>query len=365
MHVVTVVVTILGLALVVLVSWDAALTVLHPGRRGPLTSRAHRAGWAVLGMAVRNGGGRRLLTAAGPLAMATHFVAWVGGAWLGFALVYAANIDDLVFQREVPFGATGWPEALYVSGSALTTVGFGDIVASSDILRIVIVVEAAAGLALFTCAVTYILSVYPIVGRMGAAAHRVQDYAADSLAGAALLVRDGGRDEVGALQRDLIDMHEQLQRFPVVDYFRPAHGLSYPLALSRAGAVVYLVLVHAPPAEAADWARTYGRALGRTLRRIGRVEVGDDHAPGAAGPMSAGEATATLERLRAGVADALGAMPAPARTGPDDLARDLGRMQRLVDALAEAHGYPPHSLLPARPSDGARAGPSGESSAGR
>ncbi len=143
-----------------------------------------------------------------------------------------------------------------------------------------------------------------------------------------------------------IDMHEQLQRVPG-RRLRPAALALLPARVDSADAdVISGRPSPPPPAEAADWATAAPSAGPSVVSDVSRWATTTRPAPRGRCPRVERE---TLERLRAGVADALGAVPAPARTGPDDLARDLGRMQRLVDALAEAHGYPPPPPPPISP----------------
>lgn len=53
--------------------------------------------------------------------------------------------------------APGWLASLYVSAYAATTLGVGDIYATTPALRLLITVEAGLGFALFSVAITYVL----------------------------------------------------------------------------------------------------------------------------------------------------------------------------------------------------------------
>jgi hypothetical protein len=57
--------------------------------------------------------------------MLAQFVAWVLALWVGFALVYLPSVDQLAYAPSVRFGERDLAEALYVSATAPTTVGFG------------------------------------------------------------------------------------------------------------------------------------------------------------------------------------------------------------------------------------------------
>jgi len=180
-----------GALVVATVGWDIALTLLHPAARGPLSYRANRWAWRLVRGLSRS---RRTLSYAGPLAIAANMLLWVVGLWLGFALVYASGVS--------------LGDAIYKSGEALTTVGFGDVEFDPEWLRYVAVVEAAGGLGAFTAAIAYVLSVYPLVTQIRASALF-----------ASLSVEAGDTAQGPILTQRLIECHEHVKRFPVLYYF--------------------------------------------------------------------------------------------------------------------------------------------------
>lgn len=227
-----------GIALLLLGLWDTAVTVLHPARRGPLSYAISRSTWLVVRTLSRRLDAMRLLTFAGPAAMAGGFFGWVGGLWLGFALVYLPFIGRFSYSETVPFGSKGIAEALDVSGVSLSTVGFGDVVASSDTLRLVTVAESASGLA----AITYLLSVYPLVTRQRSAALHASDLGLTEPAQVVRVAVHGGSSVLVDLQQALIEAHQNVTRFPVLYYFHPDQPEESMNRLLRAGIVVCLVL---------------------------------------------------------------------------------------------------------------------------
>jgi hypothetical protein len=180
-----------GAAIVALVGWDIALTLLHPAARGPLSYRSNRWAWRLVRGLSRT---RRMLSYAGPLAIAANMLLWVIGLWLGFALIFASGMD--------------FEDALYKSGEALTTVGFGDVEFEPEWLRYVAVVEAGGGLGAFTAAIAYVLSVYPLVTQVRASALF-----------ASLAAEVGDMSQAPTLTQRLIECHEHVKRFPVLYYF--------------------------------------------------------------------------------------------------------------------------------------------------
>ena len=116
--------------------WHITLTLLHPTARGRLSDATNRLTGTVaraLSLRVLRG---RWLSYAGPLAVAGDLLGWVLCLWVGYALVYLPFIGSFSFDRDTPFAGEGLFEALYVSGTSLTTVGFGDVVATGTALRL-------------------------------------------------------------------------------------------------------------------------------------------------------------------------------------------------------------------------------------
>lgn len=122
---------------------------------------------------------RRSLSYAGPVAMLANMLIRVGGLWLGFALIYGSGMSA--------------GDSIYASGEALTTVGFGHQPFDPEWLRYVGVVEAAGGFGVFSAAITYVLSVYPLVTQLRRSALYVADLGIDEPRGAAALAQTAGR----------------------------------------------------------------------------------------------------------------------------------------------------------------------------
>lgn len=232
-----------GALVVAVVGWDIALTLLHPAARGPLGDRANRWAWRLVRAVSRS---RRVLSYAGPLAIAANMLVWVSGLWVGFALVYASEMD--------------LGEAVYKSGEALTTVGFGDVVFDPEWLRYVAVFEAAGGLGAFTAAIAYVLSVYPLVTAIRASALF-----------ASLSADAGDTTQVAVLTRDLIESHEHVKRFPVLYYFESGDEAESMATLLKASVATCIAL-----RKSGDDARAMPleRALTRLLDDLERDYIG-------------------------------------------------------------------------------------------
>lgn len=239
------------------------------------------------------------------------------------------------------FGEKGVVEALYISGVALTTVGFGDVVATSDVLRLLTVLEAASGLLAITASVTYVLSVNPLLTELRTAARIQADLGTPELERATRLVALGASSEIAELHRHLSVAQQHVDRFPVLFYFRPSDEREGLTTLLRAGAVMYLVLVLGVRRRANPISELYGDALGsaleRAVRDFERRYVRQKHeAP-----------DVDVEQQAAQVRAAVAASGLPARTdvlSPDEAAF-ARRLDRCLHGLAREQCYPPRPLV--------------------
>ena len=334
---------VLGVAMVVLVTADLGLTVLHPSLRGPLSNHVEHLAWAGVRGLARLGGRDRLLSFGGPAAMAADLLTWVLGLWLGFALIYAPFVDAFQYSPTGSSGHAGFLEALYLSGASLTTVGFGDVVAGSHVLRLVTILEAASGLAVITAAIAYVTAVYPRVSLVRAAASWATDLEADTEVGAARLVCHGGRDEVARLQRDLIEIHQDLLRFPVLYYFHARVPGESIASLLRAAALVCVYLRWGLRREAVPFAALYGPGLERTLGRLMDDYAREFRGAHLAGvgeqPLDQREAYARLHRLRETVRRVVPEAVSEEPDVPPDLVRFLARADTFLLEFGRVHHY--------------------------
>jgi hypothetical protein len=339
-----------GSCLLLLGLWDTALTVLHPARRGPMSYAISRSTWLVVRTLSRRLDAMRLLTFAGPAAMAGGFFGWVGGLWLGFALVYLPFIDRFSYSETVPFGSKGMAEALYVSGVSLSTVGFGDVVASSDTLRLVTVAESASGLAAITAAITYLLSVYPLVTRQRSAALHASDLGLTEPAQVVRVAVHGGSSVLVDLQHALIEAHQNVTRFPVLYYFHPDQPEESMNRLLRAGIVVCLVLRWGVRQDDQRIPVVLGPALEATVRRVvndydANYVGGRSTSGGQPSPLDPAEAAARLDRLRAEVDEAVPGLRATGQEVPKEFASFLAWADTRLARLAREHGFEDQALL--------------------
>jgi hypothetical protein len=343
----TVLSVVAGSLLVALVAFDVALTVLHPSARGPMSYLVNRATWRLVHSASTRLLQGRLLSYAGPMAMAANVSAWITVLWIGFALIYLPFVGH--FPATESFGSRGALEAFYMSGTALSTVGFGDMVASTDALRLVSVIEAGAGLGVFTAAIAYVLSVYPLVTAIRAGALRLADLRVTDAGGAVLVARSGG-DELSQMASELIASHENLRRFPLLYYFESGNEDESLATVLRAGAMMCIVLQWGVRHDRLESAVVYGpafeRAMSRMFEDLERDYVGGRRRRiGPRRPLGPDERAERYRLLEERVGEAAPQLRRDDHTPPDGFGEFVARAEALLNSYAREHGHGGEPLL--------------------
>lgn len=216
-----------GVALLLFLFVDVFLTVFHAqGHAGPLTRMQNRVVWS----AFRAAGARdsadphdAVLAIAAPAMIVLTLGTWVVLLVIAFTLIYLPYVETFLLSP----GQLGTPlwEALYYSGYTAATLGLGDMVADSQALRIVTVVEAFAGFALLSVSVTYLLAVYRELIIMKSLAANIAGYFRPGVDNIRAFARAGGRDAVArwaeSVTSGLIQVMQAHFQYPVLHYFRP------------------------------------------------------------------------------------------------------------------------------------------------
>jgi hypothetical protein len=247
-----------GLGLIALAFTDVLLEVLHYDADGPVTSRNSRLVWRVLRILAHPLPRRwsdRLLGAAVPLMIATTVITWAALLIVGFALLYLPGVvREMVSTSTSIVGEPAWLNALYLSGAALSTVGFGDITASEPIFQILTVVQSLTGFGLLTLAVTFMLNVQEVLtgGNLLMSSLRAEAMSDehDDAVGYADIVRilepyfpdEGVRDldhRLASLYDRLLTYREHIHRYPFVYYYRSLRGFkALPTMLYVLGGII-------------------------------------------------------------------------------------------------------------------------------
>ena len=224
-------ITACGVLLLFSVAYDVYATVLHArARSGPISEALNRSVWRVvrlLAFRLPRARRHRLLNSVGPLLLPALIVVFIILLVSGFALVYFPRMPEQ-FNVDAQAASPAWIESLYFSGITLTTLGYGDISPRTTGMRLVAMSEAAAGFALISLVVTYLLSVYRALEKKRAVAlyfyHQAEQGAdvAGFITHHFVAGRFYGLDAaLRTATRDLQSLLESHIEHPVIHYFHP------------------------------------------------------------------------------------------------------------------------------------------------
>lgn len=234
-----------GVALVALALVDVFLIVLYlRGGVGLLTPLLSTLVWNLLKGVARLPRGRRdhLLSFAGPLILVAIAVAWLLMVWTGFALIVWPALGTGITASS---GATStdFATALYYAGYSLTTLGTGDLVPRTALWRLLMILEAGLGFALYTLVITYLLSVYSALRRRNVFATGLHHRTAATGSAGEYLVRLAtgadpwrARGDFEVVVDGMVDLYESHQLYPILHYFR------YPEAQYSIARIAFLAL---------------------------------------------------------------------------------------------------------------------------
>jgi ABC-type thiamin/hydroxymethylpyrimidine transport system permease subunit len=221
--------TVVGAAIIVYGLTDIFLTLLHPHARGRMTRGIVSGVWHLT-----SGLGPRARAASGPIATLAVVLAWATAQAVGWALVYLPHVPEGFLYNEGidPNRYVDFFEALYVSLVSLSTVGFGEVVPIEPIIRILAPIQAVIGFALLTASATWLLQLFPTLGRrrstalsltmLGRAGYADRLHEMDASTAATL---------VHGVAQQIASVRVDLSQSPESYYFREGEA---PTSLSRA-----------------------------------------------------------------------------------------------------------------------------------
>ena len=167
---------------------------------------------------------RFLLPSAGALAILLTIVSWSMLVGIGFALVYWPSVPDgFNTQTSIHRDAISrFGIALYYSFDTLVTLGQGGITPTVNWTRIWSLVEALLGFSLLTASISWIVLIYPALGRM----RTVSRFAANLIRAeesTGIEVISGDAEQlVGSMAQDVIRTRIDFVHFPLIYYFYAA-----------------------------------------------------------------------------------------------------------------------------------------------
>ncbi len=264
----------LGLVLVALVAWDAAVTVLHPDAEGLLAKNIRRAVWrlAVLLRACLPRVDRHVLGLAGPVIVAMTFVGWIVLMTFGITLVVWPMLGS-DFEVQTDLGSLTFLDALYFAGGTVTVLGYGDITPLTTGGQLVSLFGAAIGFTMFTGMATYAIEIVSDVATRNRFTLAVHDdtRGEGGVTTLAEYLAEAGVEEARAHCRSWAEylraVDEMVHRYPLVAFTYRSHRDEYDPepALRHVAEATVAVLV---AAERELALRTTAEALCSALTRL-------------------------------------------------------------------------------------------------
>lgn len=221
--------TATGVLLLLLVAVDVYATILDDRPRvGPLGDTLNRSVWRLSLIVARRLSRQqrhRLLNLLAPLLLPALIIVYVTLIIVAFALLYEPRLGTQFHTTRDP-STLSFSDAIYFSGMTLTTAGDGELVAGTTVTRLLAVAESAAGIALITLSITYILTVYQALQHKRTLALSFYHQADEGANVAGFIthyfVIDGFVGFEGVMRtaaRDLQDVFEAHIEHPILHYF--------------------------------------------------------------------------------------------------------------------------------------------------
>ena len=242
-----------GLALILVILWDAFETIILPRRvtrRFRLTRVFYQtvwAPWSAFARSTRNPKRReKLLGLFGPLSLLMLLALWALGLIVGYAITLWAIDARLSLNFEPAFA-----DYLYLSGTTFFTLGYGDIVPALRMGEMISVIEAANGFGLLAIVIGYLPVLYQAFSRREVNISLLDARAGSPSSATEMLRRhaeSGNLDELGSVLREwerwAAELLESHLSYPVLCYFRSQHdNQSWLAALTTVLDTCALVMV--------------------------------------------------------------------------------------------------------------------------
>jgi hypothetical protein len=213
----------LGATLILLAVRDVFDTLFHPQGRGIVSQTVIRQVWRGMRAAVRRN--HSALSLAGPLAFIAVIVVWGGLVCFGFAfLLWPFFPEDFAMSGAAIGGGGHFGDALYLSMVNLTSLGYGDIVATEDVLRFLGPVETLIGLGLLTASISWILLLHRVLSDYRSLSHEIQLLSqAERTTGTTVAGIEPATSAriLGDLTSRVVAMRDDLVHSPIAYYFHP------------------------------------------------------------------------------------------------------------------------------------------------
>ena len=161
------------------------------------------------------------LSTAGPISLVLVMLCWALSLALGFALIYWGFFpDDFHVQTgRSPSAEHGFWSVLYFSLQVLTTLGFGDFAPISGWLRVLVTLHALIGYSLITASISWIVLLYPALGRMRSFARRVGTLVEAERRTNIPVISNDAQYVLGNMTDHVVRARVDLIHYPIIYYF--------------------------------------------------------------------------------------------------------------------------------------------------
>jgi Ion channel len=158
---------------------------------------------------------------------------------LGFALIIWPRLpEEFAFGEGLdPASHDGLLDAVYLSLVNLTSLGYGDIVPTGELLRLLGPIETLIGLGLLTASISWILLLYRVLADYRALSHEISILIeAEEETGTRLEEIEPGSaaETLSDLTSRVLALRDDLVHSPIAYYFHPRDGRhALPMQLPR------------------------------------------------------------------------------------------------------------------------------------
>jgi hypothetical protein len=224
---------ILGVAIFLIVLWDAFEAIILPRRvtrKFRLARLFYRTSWHVWTFCTNRASSNKrreaLLGFFGPLSLLVLVAVWAVGLVLGFGLMqYGAGSAVVTTGAESHFLTD-----IYLSGTTFFTLGLGDVIPRSGLARALVVAEAGFGFGFLAAVIGYLPFIYGSFSKREVNISLLDSRAGTPPTAGELLRRHSypnGHDALRELLKDWelwsAELMESHLSYPVLAYFRSQH----------------------------------------------------------------------------------------------------------------------------------------------
>jgi hypothetical protein len=211
----TLLLSVLGIVLIGAALRDIFDVLFHLEGRASISRFVTRSVWRAMRRASDTR--EQLFPLAGPLGLVATIAVWAILLVVGWALLIWPHLASFETAAGKPTDGGFW-EALHISGTILSTMGFGDVAPADQWLRVVSPLEGLLGFGLLTASVTWLFAVHPAVQRRRALAYEL--WLVRQAAGGAFDAPVFDEQMFSELTSRIIGVQRDIVAIPASYYFR-------------------------------------------------------------------------------------------------------------------------------------------------